>query len=292
MNPLNETGKSTETALITGASSGIGYELALLAARHGFDVVLVSRNRAALNTLASRITTEHGVKALIYPVDLSERGSARELYSQLQKDGITVDILINNAGFAMQGPLVDHDAATMLDMLEVNVTALTHLIRLFLPGMIDRGHGRILNVSSIGAFMPGPMTAAYFASKAYVQSLSEALANEVYGTGVTVTAMCPGPTKTKFAQRARLTDTKAFRGHLMEADAVAQEGFDAMMKGRAVVIPGFKHRMQLLPTPLVPRRLLAYFARQYHQTPNKGMQVARDKWETAPASVAGRPAHR
>jgi short-subunit dehydrogenase len=286
-----EASKSNETALVTGASSGIGYELAVLLARHGFDLVLVSRNRTALTNLANRVTTEFGVKATLYPTDLSERGSARELFTQIQKDGITIDCLVNNAGFAMQGPLVDQDNATLLDMLEVNVTALTHLIRLFLPGMVDRGNGRILNVASIGAFMPGPMMAAYFASKAYVLSLSEALANEVHGTGVTVTAMCPGPTRTKFAQRARLTESKAFRGNLMEADSVALEGFEAMMKGRAVVIPGLKHRIQLFPTPLVPRRILAYFARQYHETSNKGIDAAKDKWEATPAPAAGRPAH-
>ena len=132
--------------------------------------------------------------------------------------------------------------------------------------MVRRGHGRILNLGSIGSFMPGPLMAAYFASKAYVLSLSEALANELKGTGVTITALCPGPTRTRFAHRARLTDTKAFRGTLMEAADVAREGYEAMMKGKTVLITGFKMRLQMLPTPLVPRRLLAIFARQYHET--------------------------
>ena len=283
--------RPTETALVTGASSGIGYEMAVLLARNGFDLVLVARNRLAMTVLANRLSTEFSVKVAIYPSDLSERGSTRALFTQLQKDGVVIDVLVNNAGFAIQGPLVDHDNATLLDMLEVNIAALTHLIRLFLPGMIERGHGRILNVSSIGAFMPGPMTAAYFASKAYVLSLSEALANEVRGTGVTVTAMCPGPTRTKFAQRARLTATKAFQGHLMEPEAVALAGYDAMMKGRSVVVPGLKHRMQLFPTPLVPRRVLAYFARQYHETPNRGMDASADKWDGSPTPATGRAAH-
>jgi len=266
------------TALITGASSGIGYEFALLFARGGYDVVLVGRNRSALNALAARIRDEIERAAEVFAKDLSVHTAPDELFCELQRKGVEVDALVNDAGFAMQGAFVENDVATLLDMLQVNIVTVTHLTRLFLPGMIARGRGKILNMSSIGAFMPGPLMAAYFASKSYVLSLSEALSNELQGTGVSVTALCPGPTRSKFALRARLTDTKAFRGTLMDPAGVAQQGFDAMMKGKAVAIAGFKHRMQLLPTPLVPRRLLAYFARQYHEIPSSN-----GHWESADA---------
>ena len=277
------------TALVTGASSGIGHELSLLLARQGYDLVLVGRNRAALTALSDRIRDEFGVAAECCPKDLSVQSAPDELFEDLERKGTAVDVLVNDAGFAIQGPFHENDATTLLDMLQVNITAVTHLTRLVLPQMIQRGRGRILNISSIGAFMPGPLMAAYFASKAYVLSLSEALANELHGTGVTITALCPGPTRSKFAIRAKLTDTKAFRGHLMEPADVAQEGFEAMMKGKTVVITGLKHRMQMLPTPLVPRRLLAYFARQYHQTPHDSRDVAAN-WPASPDSSSPRHA--
>jgi hypothetical protein len=182
----------------------------------------------------------------------------------------------------MHGPLAENDLPTLLSLLQVNIIALTHLTRLFLPGMVQRGHGRILNMASIGSFMPGPLMAAYFASKAYVLSLSEALANELRGTGVTVTALCAGPTRTKFAHRARLIDTKAFQGKLMEAQDLAEQGYGAMMKGKQVLIAPWKYRLQMLPTPLIPRWLMAHFARQYHET-QQDPQTATAHW-TAPDS--------
>lgn len=258
--------KQAGTALITGASSGIGYEFALLFARQGYDLVLVARNRPALAALAARCTQEHGVHAEICIKDLSHQTAAEELFDELHRRNVLVDVLINDAGFAMQGPFIEDNVTALLDMLQVNIVALTHLTRLFLPGMIKRGCGKILNMASIGSFMPGPMMAAYFASKAYVLSFSEALANELKGTGVTVTALCPGPTRSKFAHRAGLTSCKAFRGHLMEAAEVAEDGFNALMKGRRVRITGRTLRWQMIPASLIPRRLLAHFARQYHET--------------------------
>lgn len=283
--------KSVGTALITGASSGIGYEFALLFAQEGFNLVLVARNRSALASLAARCEQEYGVQVEICVKDLAIQTAAEELFDELHRRNIPVDVLINDAGFAMQGPFIEDDVTALLDMLQVNIVALTHLTRLFLPGMVKRGSGKILNMASIGSFMPGPMMAAYFASKAFVLSLSEALANELSGTGVTVTALCPGPTRTKFAQRARLTDCKAFRGTLMEAADVAQEGFTALMKGKRVLISGRKLRWQMLPTPLIPRRLLAYFARQYHETVAADQRVAEDAhdWSAADAPHAVRP---
>jgi uncharacterized protein len=254
------------SALVTGASSGIGYEISLLLARQQCDLVLVGRNRAALTKLSDHVRGAFGVRTLVWATDLSERSATADLFDELERKKIQLDVLVNNAGFAMQGLYAENDLPALLDMLQVNIATVTHLTRLILPGMIRRGRGRILNMASIGAFMPGPLTAAYFASKAYVLSLSEALANELQGTGVTVTALCPGPTRTRFAARAGLTDTRAFGGALLEPAAVAREGIDAMMRGRTVVIPGVKHRLQILPTFLVPRRVLAYFSRKYHET--------------------------
>jgi hypothetical protein len=279
------------TALITGASSGIGYEFALLCAQEGYDLVVVARNRSALAALAERCQQEHGVRVEVCVKDLSVQTAAEELFDELYRRNITVDVLINDAGFAMQGPFVEDDVSALLDMLQVNIVALTHLTRLFLPGMIKRGRGKILNMASIGSYMPGPLMAGYFASKAYVLSLSEALANELQGTGVTVTALCPGPTRSKFARRAGLTACKAFRGSLMEAADVVQEGFAALMKGKQVLITGRKLRWQMLPTPLIPRRFLAYFARQYHETlaPEETLPEETHDWASADASHAIRP---
>ena len=260
------TRESAGTALVTGASSGIGYEFALLFAREGYDLVLAARNRAGLAEIAARCEQEHGVHVEICVKDLSVQSASQELFDELEGRKMAIDVLINDAGFAMQGPFVEDDVTALLDMLQVNIVALTHLTRLFLPGMIKRGSGRILNMASIGSFMPGPLMAAYFASKAFVLSLSEALANELNGTGVSVTALCPGPTRTKFAHRARLIGCRAFRGSLLEPADVAREGFIALMKGKRVLISGRKFRWQMLPTRLIPRRLLAYFARQYHET--------------------------
>lgn len=265
-----------ETALITGASSGIGYEFALILARQGYNLVLVARNRPALASLAARCEQEHGVHVEICAKDLSVVHAAEELFEELIARNIAVDVLINDAGFAMQGEFIGNDPSALLDMLQVNVVALTQLTRLFLPPMVERGHGRILNMASIGSFMPGPLMASYFASKAFVLSLSEALANELQGTGVTVTALCPGPTRSRFAQRARLTGCKAFRGALMDPADVAEEGFAAMMKGKQVRITGRKLRLQMIPTPLLPRRLMAHFARQYHETTAGEQALASD----------------
>jgi len=275
-------------ALVTGASSGIGYELSLLLARDGYDLVLVARNRTALEELARRVEDEFATRAQVLVKDLSVPTACDELYRELLRGGTSIDVLINDAGFAMQGPFGENDLATLLDMLQVNIVTVTHLTRLLLPSMVERGRGRILNMASVGAFMPGPMMAAYFASKGYVLSLSEALSNELSGTGVTVTALCPGPTRTRFAVRAHLMETKAFRGPLLDPAYVAREGFDAMMKGKAVLITGFKHRMQMMPTPLVPRRLLAYFARRYHETRAPGYEAAK-VWAATPENT--QPTH-
>ncbi|HZC76160.1 MAG TPA: SDR family oxidoreductase, partial [Ktedonobacterales bacterium] len=196
-----------ETALVTGASSGIGEELARLFARDGYDLVLVARGKTQLEALAAELRQRHGVSLTVLATDLAQPAAAQAIYDELTRAGITVDVLVNNAGYATYGSFTEIPAETELAMLQVNMAALTHLCKLFLPPMVRRGSGRVLNVASTAAFQPGPLMAAYYASKAYVLSLSEALANELRGTGVTVTALCPGPTRSGFQSRAKMEDS-------------------------------------------------------------------------------------
>jgi len=278
------------TALITGASGGIGLHLAHICAQHGHNVFLVARNRQRLGQVCGDIRSHFGVEADYLAVDLSAFGSATAVESALEERSITIDILVNNAGFATRGPFARTEESATMGMLQLNIMTLTQMTRLILPGMVERGYGRIMNVASIGAYMPGPLMAAYYASKAYVLSFSEAMNNELSGTGVMVTALCPGPTDTEFPRRAGLLNTKAFRRGTMDAASVARSGYTAMMKGKRVVIPGIKNKLQMFPTPLVPRRVLAFFARQYNEIGEEqtAPKSARQAAEQAEPSV---PAH-
>src|SRR2546423_6004428 len=199
------------TALITGASSGIGLDLARLVAADGNNVVLVARSGDKLAELAAELESKHHIRAFVAPIDLADPGAPEELYHVLEEQGIAIDILINNAGFGTHGPFAEADLAAQMQMLQVNVAALTQLTWLFLQPMIRRKQGRIMNVASTAAFQPGPFMAVYYASKAYLLSFSEALANELHGTGVTVTTLCPGPTITGFQHRAGLEGMGIFR---------------------------------------------------------------------------------
>jgi hypothetical protein len=257
--------RNPRTALITGASSGIGLELARIFAEHRHNLVLVARDHEALLALSAELESRHGISVTAIAADLASADSPPQLLSQLQSRSIHVDMLVNNAGFATSGPFDQCDVAACLQLVQVNVVSLTYLTRLLLPGMVERGSGKILNIASIAAFVPGPLTACYNASKAFVVSLSTALSHELRDTGVTVTALCPGPTHTRFAQRAGLTGTKAFSENVMDAAEVARVGFDAMMLGKPLEIPGLRNKMRMLPLPLVPRRVLAHFSRKYHE---------------------------
>ena len=190
---MSDTTAPRRTALITGASSGFGVEFVKRFAADGFDVVLVARTGAVMEELAAEMEERHGVTTVVLPKDLSEPHAAADVMANLEERGVRVDALVNNAGFSTYGPLVDTDLDATMDMLRVNMLTLTELTRRCLPGMIERGWGRVLNLGSIGSFSPAPMTAAYAATKAYVLSLSLALRDELKGTGVTVTALCPGP---------------------------------------------------------------------------------------------------
>jgi uncharacterized protein len=243
-----------DTALITGASGGIGEALARLLAAGGADLVLVARSADKLATLAGELSHAHRVQATVLVQDLSAIDAAERIHAELTARGVTIDILVNNAGFATYGPFIDTPADEEARLLQVNVVALTLLTKRILPGMVQRRRGKILNVASTAAFQPGPLMAVYYASKAYVLSFSEALSNETSDTGVTVTCLCPGPTRTGFQDRARMQESKLFSIlSVMTAADVARAGYDAMMAGRAVVIPGLSNWLAVQSLRITPR---------------------------------------
>src|SRR5205807_8317174 len=231
------------TALVTGASGRIGEELARLFAPDGHSLVLVARSRDKLSALAEELSDKHNVNALVLPADLARAEAPREIFEELQSDAVTVDALVNNAGIGSYGLFAETDAKTELDLLQINVVALTHLTKLFLPQMIARRRGYVLNVASTAAFQPGPLMAVYYASKAYVLSFTEALANETSGTDVRVSALCPGPTETGFVAAAGMVESKLFDANVMDARSVAVEGYRGMLSGKTIVIPGFRNRL-------------------------------------------------
>jgi len=255
----------SKTALITGASGGIGYELALLFARDGFDCILVARSHDQLNALAARMESEFRVKTLVLPKDLSKAGAVDEIYEEVSAASMPVDVLVNNAGFPVYGLFTETDLDTELQMLEVRVVALTQLTKLFLRGMIERRYGRILNLASTAAFEPGPLMAVYYASKAYVLNFSEALANELHGTGVTVTTLAPGPTRTGFQKRGRLEDSRLVQGNIGDAPSVALAGYRGLMAGKTLVIPGFSNKLIPWIVRVSPRGVVTRVVRRMQE---------------------------
>ena len=255
-----------KTALITGASSGIGLELARIFARENHNLVLVARSGDKLRQLASELEKAHGTRSLILAADLSEPGAPAYVIDQTTRAGITVDTLVNNAGFGQSGPFAENDLEECLRQIQLNVTALTHLTRLYLPEMIECGSGRILNVSSTAAFQPGPLMAVYYATKAYVLHFSEAIANELRGTGVSVTCLCPGPTVTEFHKRAGATDVNLLRFGIMDARTVAADGYRGMMSGKPVVISGFKNWLMAQSIRFTPRQMVIGVVRRLQES--------------------------
>src|SRR5947209_5684123 len=194
---------TNRTALITGASSGIGRELANLFARDHYDLVLVARNSSRLAQAADELQRQFGITAKSFPLDLTAGSAPQFLFEQLAREGVTIDVLVNNAGYGRLGAFAEVSAEDSLGQIQLNITALTQLTKLFLGPMLERKSGKILNVASTAGFQPGPLMAVYYATKGYVISFSEALANELHGSGVTVTCLCPGATDTEFQVRAR-----------------------------------------------------------------------------------------
>ena len=255
-----------KTALITGASFGIGLELTRVFARENYNLVLVARTADKLRQLASELEKAHCTRSLILATDLTDPGASAYVLDQTTRADVAVDVLVNNAGFGQYGPFADSDLEECLRQIQLNVTTLTHLTRLYLPGMIERKSGRILNVASTAAFQPGPLMAVYYATKAYVLHFSEAIANELRGTGVTVTCLCPGPTTTEFHKRAKMLDSPLLRFGVMDAHTVAETGYRALMAGKPLAIAGLRNWLLAQSVRFAPRRVATAVARKVQET--------------------------
>jgi uncharacterized protein len=240
-----------QTALITGASGGIGEEFAKVLARKGMNLVLVARSQDKLQALAQQLQTQHNISVKVIAQDLSKVNSAQIVFDQLKDTPI--DMLINNAGYGTYGYFHETDLQTELDEMQLNMVTLVHLTKLFLPQMLQRKHGRIMNVASTAAFQSGPLMAVYYATKSFVLNFGEALAVELKGTGVSVTTLCPGGTESGFQQRAAMTESKLVQNNMMTSKKVAEEGIEAMLKGRRVIVNGFRNQALAFLVRLLPR---------------------------------------
>ena len=251
----------SETALITGASGGIGAEFAHIHAAAGGDLVLVARNLEKLEEIKADLESTYGITVLTIAMDLSRGDAAERVFAQTQAAGIKVSLLINNAGVGGHGKFYERKLPDDLAMMQLNMGALVSLTHLYLEAMVQRGAGKVLNVASTAAFIPGPLQAVYYATKAFVLSFSEALAEELSGTGVTVTALCPGPVMTGFAEAGDLEGVRVFKFGA-SAESVAICGYNAMQKGKRVVVNSHVLGFLLIwATPLIPRRLLLKISR-------------------------------
>jgi uncharacterized protein len=259
-------GPAHPNALITGASSGIGWELAKLLAEDRYDLVLVARRGKKLEELGRDLKTAFGVQVRVIAKDLTDPNGPSEVFTELQQAGLSINVLVNNAGFGVYGPFARTDRGKELEMIQVNIATLTDLTKLLLPAMLEAHDGRILNLASTAAFQPGPLMAVYYATKAYVLSFSEALANELAGSGVTVTALCPGPTETNFQKQAGLEETRLFQSPLVtDARSVARAGYDGLKKGKRIVIPGLGNRLLVQTERFTPRWLVTAIARKIQE---------------------------
>lgn len=260
LNPQNQR----EVALITGASTGIGLDLARLMAPD-FDLIITARNQARLEEIAQELQNNHGNRVHVIPGDMARPEAPQEIWSEVERRGLLVAALINNAGFGAYGEFRDIPWATEAEMIQVNITALTHLTRLAVPGMIERKHGRIMNVASTAGFQPGPLMAVYYATKAYVLSFSEAIANELKGTGISVTCLCPGATATEFAARADMEESRLFKMPKMTSVAVARAGYHSMLSGKTLSIPGVHNWIMAEAVRFGPRKLVTAVARSVQE---------------------------
>ena len=257
-------------ALVTGASTGIGRELASLCAADGHDVALVARNAARLEQAAGEVRAEYGVRAVALPMDLAEPEAPERLYAETGERGMEVDFLINNAGFGMSRRFADVPLAVQRKMIGLNLTALADLCHLYLPGMVERGRGRILNVGSGAGYVPGLGFATYASTKAFVLHLTEGLAGELAGTGVTASVLCPGPVNTPFLGTAGIEGFSGIRRlALADPGPVARAGYRGALKGRVVINPGFFPRLVPLVPRLLPRFVVRWLGKQV------GRQMAR-----------------
>ena len=256
----------TETVLITGASSGIGLELAKCFAADKAHLILVARNTAAMESLAVELRRDHQIEVHIITADLTLTESPQKIHDELKGRGLLVDVLVNNAGFGLHGGFAELPLLRQLEIIQVNVAALVALTGLFVPGMIERNRGGVLNVGSVAGFFAGPNMAVYYASKAFVQSFSEALHEELRGTGVSVTNLCPGPTETNFSQTARGYHTRQKSVGKMSAAAVARIGYEDFRRDKCVSVTGWKNKLLAgIGTTVLPRSVARKLIKKYNK---------------------------
>lgn len=246
-----------KTALITGSTSGLGFEFVKLFASNSYNLVIVARNQGKLNEIKD---TFKGIKVTPIVKDLSLPGAAKEVYDEIEKQNIAIDVLVNNAGFGLLGNFTDLDVEKQNEMIQLNVTALTELTYFILGDMKKRNSGKILNVASTAAFQPGPFMAVYYATKAFVLSFSEALVEEVSDFNISVTTLCPGATKTNFGALAKVENTKMFK-RAMDSETVAKIGFNALMRGKRVIITGQLNKFGALSAKFLPRSVATKVAK-------------------------------
>jgi short-subunit dehydrogenase len=262
---------SGQTALVTGASTGIGVDLAECFARDGYDVILTARSKTALNTVAARLSAAFGVKATAFAVDLSAQGGGMRLAGAIDAAGLTVDVLVNNAGFGQAGAFAGSQSEPQLGMIDLNDRALVELTHIYWPAMLEQRSGGILNVASIAAFVPGPLMAVYYASKAFVLSFSEALWEEARGTGVHVSCLCPGPTKSKFRERAGTGATRLGQtAPVMDSMPVAEAGYAGFRRNQRVVITGKGNHRTVRMVPFLPRTMVLKMVRNIQSPASAG----------------------
>jgi uncharacterized protein len=251
-----------QTALITGASTGIGYEFAKLFARDRYNLVLVARSGPRLAEVAEELRQEDGITVTAIPLDLGLPQACQSLFEETQRAGIQVDVLVNNAGYGRSDKFADIPLAEDYGQIQLNVTALTLLTKLYLGPMLARRSGKIMNVASTAAFQPGPLMAVYYATKAYVLSFSEAIADELRGSGVSVTCFCPGATLTEFQKRAQTENSRLFKQLApMDAKTVAEDGYRALMTGKTLAISGFKNWLVAESVRFAPRKVVTAISR-------------------------------
>jgi uncharacterized protein len=271
-----------DTALITGASSGIGLELAREFARHGHPLIITATNEAELRQIANELSAAHNVRVEVIAQDLKTPAAAEEIYNRAMQFG-DVDILVNNAGFGQKGHFWQIPLERDLGMIRVNIEAVLRLTKLFLPAMLERRRGKILNTASIAGFEPGPSLAVYHATKAFVLSLSESLATELADTGVTLTALCPGATDTDFFEKADMVQTKIFqKGIVMAPQDVAKAAYKALMNGDRVVITGGVNKAIVYSRHLMPESAQARLNKKLYE------DVAPKKIKRAPGQIANK----
>ncbi len=280
------------TALITGASKGIGRELAIIFARQGYDLVLVARSKALLEELGKRLSKKYKIEVTTIEKDLTCKEAPEEIFQELE--GRRIDILVNNAGFGDYKEFAHSEWEKQYLMIQLNITALMHMTKLFLPNMIKQGYGKVLNLASTAAFLPGPNMSVYYASKAAVLSFSQAISKELKGCNVTVTALCPGPTSTNFERTAGLINSKLLHSlKVTDAKKVALYGYKALMKGKPVAVEGLFNKMLIISTKLAPRGVVLAMIDQIQSKLREGQpadeQLA-DRQPTDGQPTDGQPA--